>query len=130
LWQMITGQKPYDVKTASIFELQTKIVNEKLQFTSTIFDSIIELSTEKDLGLRFKNCDEVIVKFAGLQKPTDENIKNNINQDFEKTHVDKTIDNIMVESPNKINSLAKPENIIPLFLIVVILTVAISLILK
>jgi len=81
LWQMITGQKPYDVKTASTFELQTKIVNEKLHLTSTIFDSIIALSTEKELASRFKNCNEVKVKFANLQKSSGGNYKNNSNQD-------------------------------------------------
>ena len=37
LWQMVTGKKPYDINTTSTFELETKIVNEKLVLTNTLF---------------------------------------------------------------------------------------------
>jgi serine/threonine protein kinase len=44
LWQMASGKKPYDLTTLSTFEMQTKIVNEKLPLTSSIFDVIIKKS--------------------------------------------------------------------------------------
>ena len=124
---MITGQNPYDLKTASTFELQTKIVNEKLHLTSTIFDSIIALSTEKELASRFKNCNEVKVKFANLHKSSGVNYKNNPIQDTEKTLVDRPSDNTIVESPNKTNFSSKSENISPhnnpIVLIVIIMVI-------
>ena len=56
LWQMVTGKKPYDTNTISTFELQTKIVNEKLELTNTSFDAIITDATAKDLKGRYINC--------------------------------------------------------------------------
>jgi serine/threonine protein kinase len=56
LWQMVKGKKPYDTNTTSTFELQTKIVNEKLELTNTSFDAIITDATAKDLKGRYINC--------------------------------------------------------------------------
>jgi serine/threonine protein kinase len=53
LWEMIMGKKPYDVKTISTFELQTKIVNEKLPITNTNWDAIIKKATENQLSNRY-----------------------------------------------------------------------------
>ena len=60
LWQMVMGEKPYNTNTISTFELQMKIVNEKLPITSTDFDAIIENCTVKELDKRYKNCNEII----------------------------------------------------------------------
>ena len=59
LWQMVTGKKPYDMKTMSNFQLQTKIVNEPLAMSNTIWDDLIQRATEKDIISRFNNCLEL-----------------------------------------------------------------------
>lgn len=61
LWQMVMGFRPYDTNTTSNFELQTKIVNEPLSITNTIFDSIIQKATAKNIENRFVNCSEIKV---------------------------------------------------------------------
>ena len=58
LWQMTTGKKPYDSQTLSTFELQTKIVNEALLPSNTVFDDLILLATQKELTKRTKTCKE------------------------------------------------------------------------
>jgi serine/threonine protein kinase len=59
LWQMVTGQKPYDTKTLSNFQLQTKIVTENLTETKTLWDRIIQKATSKDAQDRYKSCQEL-----------------------------------------------------------------------
>ena len=56
LWQMVTGEKPYDLKTLSSFDLLTKIVTEKLPITNTFWDGIIDKATRKVVGNRFLDC--------------------------------------------------------------------------
>jgi uncharacterized protein (TIGR02145 family) len=56
LWQMVTGKKPYDLQTLSTFELQTKIVNEKLDKTHSIWDVQIQKASTKNLEERFQQC--------------------------------------------------------------------------
>ena len=56
LWQMVTGEKPYEMKTLSTFQLQTKIVNERLPKTNTSWDVIIEKATSKEVEHRFSDC--------------------------------------------------------------------------
>ena len=53
LWQMVTGKKPYSTETLSAFQLQTKIVNEPLPKTGTIWDNLIQKATEKDSQNRY-----------------------------------------------------------------------------
>jgi len=55
LWQMVTGKKPYDTKTLSNFQLQTKIVTESLAKTNTHWDSIIQQATGKDCLNRYQS---------------------------------------------------------------------------
>ena len=59
LWQMVTGKKPYDTKDLSNFELQTKIVTEKLAETDTLWDRIIQQITSKDALNRYQSCVEL-----------------------------------------------------------------------
>jgi serine/threonine protein kinase len=59
LWQMVTGQKPYDTKTLSNFQLQTKIVSENLAETNTFWDRAIQKATSKDGQDRYKSCQEL-----------------------------------------------------------------------
>jgi uncharacterized protein (TIGR02145 family) len=56
LWQMVTGDKPYDTKTLSSFQLQVKIVQETLPQTNTTWDVIIEKATFKEIDKRFNSC--------------------------------------------------------------------------
>jgi serine/threonine protein kinase len=56
LWQMVTGKKPYDTKTLSNFQLQTKIVTESLSKTNTSWDRVIQQATAKECENRYKSC--------------------------------------------------------------------------
>jgi serine/threonine protein kinase len=53
LWEMIMRKKRYDTKTMSTFELQTKIINEKLPITNTKWDAIVKKATENELSTRY-----------------------------------------------------------------------------
>ncbi len=66
LWQMVTGQKPYDTKDLSNFELQTKIVTEKLGETNTLWDKIIQQATAKDCLNRYNNSKELKQEMLSL----------------------------------------------------------------
>jgi serine/threonine protein kinase len=56
LWQLVTGERPYNTATLSNFQLQLKIVNEPLAFTGSAFDAIIKKATEKDETNRYSNA--------------------------------------------------------------------------
>ena len=84
LWQMVMGQKPYDTKTLSNFQLQSKIVNENLALTNTNWDTSIQKATHKKLESRYTSAQ---LFFNDLQNP--ESIKDD-KTIFEKTD-DKTI---------------------------------------
>lgn len=59
LWEMVMGKKPYNAKTISTFELQTKIVNETLPTTNTNWDRLIKKATENDLPKRYTSVLEL-----------------------------------------------------------------------
>jgi serine/threonine protein kinase len=59
LWQLVTGLKPYDTKTLSSFQLQTKIVTESLAKTNTTWDRVIQQATAKECENRYKSCTEL-----------------------------------------------------------------------
>jgi len=65
-WQLVTGQKPYDMKILSSFQLQTKIVTERLAKTNTVWDKVIQKATAKDCVNRYKSCTELKQALAGL----------------------------------------------------------------
>jgi formylglycine-generating enzyme required for sulfatase activity/tRNA A-37 threonylcarbamoyl transferase component Bud32 len=100
LWQMVTGTKPYDTKTLSSFDLQTKIVTENLPETNTIWDSIISKATSKATDTRFNT----ISSFKEHLNFKDNHMfKNSLND----TDSDKTVIEIPIQntSQNK-----KPES--------------------
>jgi serine/threonine-protein kinase len=108
LWSMVTGQKPYQGNTTSTFELHTKIVNEKLPATATIFDIIIEISTAKNLDERFKNCAEFRNKLEGLKNQglvSDQNIPI---QNPEATVIESPSDKTLIEVNSLENTTSKP----------------------
>jgi serine/threonine protein kinase len=59
LWCMVTGKKPYDDSSISTFQIFSKIVNESLEPTNSIFQPIIDKCTEKNLLKRYKDCKEI-----------------------------------------------------------------------
>jgi serine/threonine protein kinase len=66
LWQMVTGQKPYETQTLSSFQLMTKIVNDTLPKTSTIWDDLIQKATRKEINDRFSSCHDF---YGAIQLP-------------------------------------------------------------
>ena len=68
LWQMVTGKKPYDTKTLSSFQLQTKIVSENLADTNTQWDKVIQKATSKEGQDRYKSCQELKQEISGAAK--------------------------------------------------------------
>jgi serine/threonine protein kinase len=68
LWQMVTGQKPYDTKTLSNFQLQMKIVQEPLFGTNTKWDVIIQKATAKSSELRYLTDADFKSGLLGVEK--------------------------------------------------------------
>jgi len=116
LWQMVMGKKPYDTNTTSTFELQTKIVNEKLAPTNTLFDEVITRATAKDLKDRYSNCFQF--KNQLLHKPEDlESTKLYSEKVFEQTIVQEKgfsengqINAFEIRADNNLNSIENVEN--------------------
>ena len=95
LWQMVTGYKPYDTKIISSFDLQTKIVAERLPLTNTLWDNIIEKATEKKVSYRFSDCasfSQVINESLNIKTP------NNQKQTIEQT---KPIEKLLIRDDKK-----------------------------
>ena len=77
LWQMLSGDKPYQGVTLSDFDLKYKIVHEPLKRLGNEFDEIISKATEKQVEYRYKTCEEMwraVVKSLGL------NLQNNFSR--------------------------------------------------
>jgi serine/threonine protein kinase len=117
LWQMVTGQKPYDTKTLSSFQLQLKIVNDNLELTNTIWDSCIQKATLKDALVRFDNTSEFKIALNNLSIkniPFDEGEKT-ILSDTNKSNSDEPKKDIENESEEdsiveKINEVSEKQN--------------------
>jgi len=91
LWQMVTGTKPYDTKTISSFDLQTKIVTENLPRTNTRWDVIIEKATSKELEGRYQN---ITLFKDSLTNNSSNNITDKLlNTDSEKTVIETSSSN-------------------------------------
>ena len=95
LWQMITGRKPYDSKTLSNFQLQTKIVNEALPLTGTKWDSIIQKATEKELLKRYLSCDD-FQNDIGIFESTDKSKNDSIEISSLLTNENSNYDDVTV----------------------------------
>ena len=122
LWQMVTGQKPYDTKTLSSFQLQMKIVNDNLELTNTIWDSCIQKATLKDALVRFDNTSEFKIALNNLSIqniPFDEGEKTILSDtnksnsetknDFENESEEDSIVETINEVPEKQNDTINPE---------------------
>jgi uncharacterized protein (TIGR02145 family) len=93
LWQMVTGQKPYDTNTLSNFQLQTKIVNEKLELTNSKWDIIIQKAAAKVVLNRYNNCIELIQTLNNPPNKSDfvEEDKTILSDNIDKTVVEEKI---------------------------------------
>ena len=61
LWEMAMGKVPYNSNELSSFEIQVKIVQEKLPKTNTRWDLVIQKTNSKDPLERYKSVD--LIKF-------------------------------------------------------------------
>jgi serine/threonine protein kinase len=68
LWQMVKGSRPYGENTMSLFEIQTKIVNDPLIETQTVWDIIIQKATQKEPKYRYQNCATMLSDFENIQQ--------------------------------------------------------------
>jgi serine/threonine protein kinase len=68
LWFLLKGKSPYSGFDSSIFDLQNKIVFEKLPLTNTKFDGIIQKATEKHLVNRYDSVRELKSAFNRMLK--------------------------------------------------------------
>ena len=71
LFEMIAGRIPYDTRTESEFDIQTKIVREPIPNIRSLIPSVSEAvesaiikSTQKDVNYRFQNCEEFIIALS------------------------------------------------------------------
>ena len=95
LWQLVTGEKPYDMKTLSTFQLQMKIVQEELPLTNTSWDTFIKKATSKNNENRFSSCKEFILKLNSDNNTqqvndADKTIVNSV-QNSEKTIIEQKV---------------------------------------
>jgi len=95
LWQIVTCEKPYDMKTLTNFQLQMKIVQEELPLTNTNWDTFIQKATSKNNENRFSSCKEFSLKLNSdnnniqLSEP-DKTIVNSV-QNSEKTIIEQKV---------------------------------------
>ena len=106
LWQMVTGEKPYDMKTLSTFHLQNKIVTEKLPLTNTFFDSIIEKATQKEVKKRYLNSNA----FKEAIYNTSKNTKRRVDLDDDKTTLEHKIEKEVTKEKPVIDSKLIKQN--------------------
>lgn len=74
LWQMVTGRKPYDTQTLSVFDIQTKIVNEALSVTGTHWDAVIQRATQKKTEDRYPDIISLQAAIASSEDVGDKTI--------------------------------------------------------
>lgn len=68
LWQMVKGGRPYIEDTMNPLGIQTKIVNEPLERTGTVWDPIIQKATEKEPEERYLDCASMLQDFKSLSQ--------------------------------------------------------------
>jgi serine/threonine protein kinase len=112
LWQLVMGKRPYNFEISD-FHLQTKIVNESLEATGSIFDKVIQKATDKEVSKRYKNCEEFLsALFISSPQEIDKtvfiNIENNEFEDKTEIQEKKNIENDILQknndSVNKLNN--------------------------
>jgi uncharacterized protein (TIGR02145 family) len=113
LWQLVTGLKPYDIKTLSSFQLQTKIVTESLAKTNTPWDKVIQMATVKDASKRFQNCLDFSENLiSGKKKKNTENKLTTDSSKEEKTLIEQIVNVEKVPLSREKKSIStKPEEL-------------------
>jgi YD repeat-containing protein len=59
LWQMVTGQKPYDSNTLSLPEIQVAILKDALPLTNSVWDELIQKLMNKNIKSRFLSVQDI-----------------------------------------------------------------------
>ncbi|MFY7972715.1 MAG: protein kinase domain-containing protein [Flavobacteriales bacterium] len=101
LWQMVTGQKPYDTKTLSNFQLQSKIVNELLLPTKTTWDAVISKATAKEAQARYSSAAEFSQALHAQNNAPDNHDATVIEGGKDETVVQKGHDKTKVDDASK-----------------------------
>jgi serine/threonine protein kinase len=110
LWQMVTGEKPYDIKALSTFQLQTKIVQDPLKKTNTPWDTHIQKATEKEILKRYTNCVDFKFQLNKLRKKGKGDDKTAIfDKNDDQTILEKKESNIKKPRPKINKTSQKPE---------------------
>jgi serine/threonine protein kinase len=58
LWELVTGKRPYDTTKLTTPEIQVSILKRKLPNTGTVWDDLIQKSTQKNIKDRFPTVKE------------------------------------------------------------------------
>jgi serine/threonine protein kinase len=103
LWQMATGQKPYDVRTLSSFHLQNKIVNENLPSASSVFDDIIQKATQKHPEERYINIQSFQV---AIKHPTN---SDDLESTILETKAKRVEETVVVQSKGNTNPISSHD---------------------
>jgi serine/threonine protein kinase len=121
LWQLASGQKPYNSSTTSTFDLQLKIVQEKLPLTNTRWDEIIQKATQKEDTKRFLSATEFL---SALDN------KGENNQDFDKTLLTENVVLSQGKKSNKtVNQWLSKRKVSIVFFILILFFLLISIVL-
>ena len=104
LWQMLSGRKPYNQDELSVPEIQVSILREPLPSLNKIWDIIIQKATEKNMDIRFNNCEDFKSALSHQKGIEDETI---VVENLEKTVFDsitrndnydnKAVDNLHID---------------------------------
>ena len=76
LHQMLTGKAPYNLDTDSEFDIQTKIVKERLprmkgiyEYVSNEIQAIVDKATAKEKSARYRDCQEFMQAIKAAKLP-------------------------------------------------------------
>jgi serine/threonine protein kinase len=132
LWQMVTGQKPYNTNTLSSFQLQTKIVNEPLDNTNSHWDDLIQKATTKDIASRYisANAFKIILESKNDKKviESDSTIIDNVikpaSEPDPSSKLEEKVNNEKVQVKEEVQLKVPKKNYLPVIIIAAILITA------
>jgi serine/threonine protein kinase len=122
LWEMVMGKVPYNSNELSAFEIQVKIVQERLPKTNTKWDEYIQIATNKEENQRVR-----FVDLLGVQNSESKEKKDSNNDEETKIEED-YIKNESEKPSNKLNLASKFKrfwNLIIDYFFIIILNVLI-----
>jgi serine/threonine protein kinase len=91
LWQLVTGEKPYNTNTLSTFQLQLKIVNELLALTGSSFDTVIKKATEKEVANRYASAAAFLSALQSRQEHSEKTVVSTVEEKTVITNQEKTV---------------------------------------